>query len=70
VKDNSEDMVAKGRSCYGERRPDAKLTESDVREIRGLLSTGKSQHAIAAMFGINQATVSLIARRKIWKHLE
>ena len=36
----------------------AKLTISQVRKVRKLLSTGKSQWRIAALFGVHQCTIS------------
>ena len=67
--ENSADMVAKGRSLKGERSGNAKLAESDVRDIWSRLALGETQQSIADEYGVNRATISLIKSRKNWKHL-
>jgi hypothetical protein len=64
--DNMHDMAQKGRSTYGEKHPNAKLTESQVLEIRFMLGTLLD---IAEKYGISRNNVSLIKNRKRWKHL-
>jgi len=64
--DNMQDMIRKSRGLHGERHPTHKLTAADVQAIRADL---RSQAVIAAEYGINQATVSKIKRRKKWAHL-
>ena len=54
----------------GELQNHAKLTESDIREIRELLKQGVKQRDIAKQFGIIQQNVSLIGQRKTWGHVE
>src|ERR1700723_102300 len=51
-KENLQDSVQKGRFPHGETHHLAKLTESDVAEIRELSKTVK-QSVIAARFGIS-----------------
>jgi hypothetical protein len=53
----------------GESHPLSKLTEDHVREIRALGASGIKQADIAARFGITQAMVSMIIRRRSWKHV-
>ena len=49
-------------------RPQARLTEADVREIRALAPTvGRKE--LAARFGIHPTYVSAIVRRKNWAHV-
>jgi hypothetical protein len=78
--DNMADMVAKGRGRPGltvrpERAPrgtrngNAKLTESDVREIRQRYDMGETQRGIAAAFGVTQGLVGHIVRGLIWRHV-
>jgi hypothetical protein len=70
AKDNSEDMVDKGRSCYGEKHGQSKLTEDQVSEIISKYSSGKfSQSELAKMFNISQSSISFIIRGVNWKHL-
>lgn len=63
--DNMADMVAKGRQAKGVRHGSAKLTPSQVAEIRGLAGT-MFQHDIAAQFGISKQQVGHIVRGEQW----
>ena len=56
-------------SVKGVRNRKAKLTDEQVREIRGRYSRGEVQTALAKSFGVNQTTISLIVRRKGWAHV-
>ena len=47
----------------------AKLTPSEVREIR-LLGSSMSQQEIAGMFGVSQANISSILRRETWTNID
>jgi hypothetical protein len=68
--ENIADMVKKGRQQRGERQGRAKLTESDVRQIRQLWAEQQLTHAeIARRFGIGAPQVSRIGTRKRWKHV-
>lgn len=67
--DNSADMVKRGRSSFGERRPLAKLTEDQVCAIRKLKAEGKNSFEIAPAFGIAPGTVRNVANRHSWKHV-
>lgn len=69
--DNSRDMVMKGRAirpagsaCYN-----AKLTESDVVQIRELIESGVGVCAIAREFNVSQTTISEIKIGNRWKHV-
>ena len=66
--DNMADRDAKGRGIVqrGELNHNAKLTREDVLAIRS--STG-TLASVAAMFGTDQANVSLIRRRLSWAHV-
>lgn len=71
VKDNMADKMAKGRakSLSGELHGRAKLTTSQVKEIRDRLATGEAQTLIAADYGIAQRTVSRIKNADSWAHV-
>ena len=68
-KDNTQDMVRKGRAkgASGTHHSNARLTEDQVLEIR---AAEGSQKAIAERFGIPSSHVSNIKSRKKWKHLQ
>lgn len=70
-KQNTQDMVAKGRHGRGGRQPASKLTEQSVREARAAYATGKiTQDALARAYGVSQPTMSLVLRGKKWAHVE
>ena len=70
---NSSDMVAKGRSAKcshpGEQNPNARLTDTQVQEIRNRWHSAEKrwglQTALANEFGVSQTTISMIVRSKL-----
>lgn len=72
-KDNMRDASSKGRirnaseRHRGERHPGAKLTQSQVDDIRAECASGALITVVAERFGVNRSTVSLIARGKTWR---
>lgn len=70
--DNSMDMVVRGRSrlCassgHGESNHAAKLTSEDVLAIRLMLGHGKTNKAIAEIFGVTHQAISCIKLGKSW----
>lgn len=78
--DNHRDMDIKGRrriaikehpelAQRGINRWNAKFTEQNIRDIRHLYASGFSQGDIAKRFNSSQPEISLIVRRKTWKHI-
>jgi hypothetical protein len=73
--DNSADMVAKGRSShlahptYGERNAAAKLTSSDVIEIRRLLASGHTLSLLGPRYGVDPVTIAAVCDRRTWRHV-
>ncbi len=66
-KENSEDMVNKGRQAKGERQGASKLTISDVKEIIDLVDNeSMSRKEIADIYGITQANISIIVTGQGW----
>lgn len=71
--DNSADMVAKGRARagVGESKPNAKLTASDIVDIRRAYATGKETYdSIAKRYGTTKQNVRAVVKRQSWKHVE
>lgn len=71
-KNNVDDMVAKGRHGVYDRRgelnPMAKLTNTDVVEIRRLRAElGLTYREIAHLFPVSPDMISFICRRICWK---
>lgn len=82
--DNARDMVSRHRQnrgsdhwtvrnpegVQGENNSAAKLTVQQVSEIRRRYATGGvTQVALAEQFGVDQAHISSIVRRKAWAHV-
>jgi hypothetical protein len=53
----------------GEQNGRAKITESDVLEIRSLIDAGHSQTEVAKKFNVHQTQVSRIYLRQSWRHM-
>lgn len=56
----------------GDNHGGAKLNQFQVQRIRlmkEIMGRKLSQHKIAKMFGMNQATISDILNNKLWKHI-
>lgn len=68
-KENAADAKRHGTWNHGEKVPQSKLTESDVRKIRRM-GRSVNQYAVAQRFGVDQAQVSRIINRKAWAWLE
>ena len=71
AKDNSLDMVKKGRGNYinrakGKDHPRRKLYQSDVDLIRQSYLSGSTQTELAIRFGVSQSQISSITRGKSW----
>jgi hypothetical protein len=55
------------RRRINRRKGAAKLTDSQVKKIRGLLSRGETQTSIAVRFGVSRPAISLIFANKTWR---
>jgi len=66
--DNNADMVSKGRhrsiQKRGSANPRAKLTDIQAEEIRRRYASGERQTSLAAVFGVNQQSISSIVLRR------
>lgn len=68
--ENSLDMTDKGRSTYGARNPNAKLTDAEVSAIRREYANGGVRHLdIAIRYGVSPSLISYVVRRKGWTHV-
>jgi hypothetical protein len=72
-KQNSEDMVSKGRSHHpnhkGENSLVAKLTQDEVNMIKELFATGKyhkQSKTLSKRFGVSPSQISRIVNAKSW----
>jgi Autographiviridae endonuclease len=74
AQENVNDMFRKGRqavrpSLPGETNPLAKLTATQVRQIRTLYDAGVSAAALAIQFGITPTHAKRLGKRQGWNHL-
>lgn len=70
VKDNTDDMIKKGRNPRGVLSHLSKLNEQDVKDIRIKHKEGLSYAEIGRLFKVNECTISSIVLHKTWKHIE
>jgi hypothetical protein len=68
-RENLRDRHRHGTYTEGERHGAAKLTESQVHEIRELLRAGSRAKDIAGRFGVTASTITQIRVGATWKHL-
>lgn len=70
-KENQADRKVHGTylSICGERSHMAVLTETQVRQIKRLLSTGKTHSEIAKAFPVTRGAISAISSGRNWKYL-
>jgi len=64
--DNEPRRIINGHRYSGERNASSKLTVTAVRDIRRLVTSGKSQRAIAKLFSVSHSVIGRIARGQIW----
>lgn len=54
---------------FGENNPAAKLSETDVREIRRLAALGVKRKLLATEWSISYSQISSILTGQTWKHI-
>lgn len=67
--ENTADRVARNRSARGERHGSARLTESQVIEIRRLYAEGHGSPMLARMFGVGKSQINRILTGEKWGHV-
>jgi hypothetical protein len=66
---NVADMVSKGRQQRGERSGKARLTETQVREIRAKYRDGVRVKDLATEYHVVHSAISSIISRRKWGHI-
>lgn len=66
AKQNTADMIAKGRNARGETSPWSKLTSEQAREIK---TSGESAKALAERFGVRVRQIFRIRAGERWAHI-
>lgn len=67
--ENMLDRVKHGGGNHGSRHGMSKLTEEQVREIRGKVSLGWKPAYVAGQYGVSRRLVTMIAAGKRWTHV-
>jgi len=65
--DNENDKILNG--TWGNRIGGAKLTPSQIKDIRVKLQNGKSQNDLANEYGVSRPTITRINNYSIWKDI-
>lgn len=69
--ENMQQCKARGRTPFGEKQGQSKLTDQTVREIRALYASGKfTFDQLAQMFPVRRHTISKAVRRLTWTHID
>lgn len=68
-KENQSHRESHGTTCRGENNVMSKLQAEDISIIRGASKYGIEQKTLAGFFGVSQSAISLVMRRKSWKHI-
>lgn len=66
-KDNSVDMVNKGRSLFGEKHNQAKLS---TKEVIAILTSKQSHRRLAKEYGVCAGMICHIKAGRNWKHIK
>lgn len=72
VKENAQHAASMGLKARGVRQGSSKLSEQDVRAIRDAYRykvNGCDTIALADKYDVSNVLISLIVRRKIWRHI-
>jgi hypothetical protein len=69
-KDNTQDMIKKGREnrLKGSKNKSSRLSEKDVENIRKMLDAKVKLTLIAELYKVHISTISDIKLKKTWKH--
>lgn len=65
-KDNARDALERGRYPRGSGNGRAKLTESQVEEIRQGWAAGETQVSMARRFGVSRSAIQFILNGRTW----
>lgn len=70
-KDNMKDMKKKNRQniCKGSGKPQSKLKENDITQIRIKYKNPLSSSELAKFYGVSKQNILDIINRKAWKHV-
>lgn len=67
-KQNVQDTISVGRNACGEKNGSAKLTSSQVEEIRTRYVNGERPKELALEYGVGRSHIYKIHHRELWKN--
>lgn len=70
TRENCEDTVRHGRSTRGAKNKQVRLTNEQVRDIRRRRANGERGKELASEYGVTEATICDIHKRRTWEWLE
>lgn len=70
LKQKLDNFIIPNKIKNGSKNAMAKLNEDNVKEIKKLLSEGKSLSFIAKIYGVDFTNISMIKRGLTWKHVK
>jgi len=71
TQENTRDKVNKGRQAKGAKQHLAKLTDSQITEIRSKYVPYKtSLRVVGEQYGVGISTIHAIVKNQTWKHVE
>lgn len=68
--ENVDDCGERGRRPRGTEKPNTRLHESDIPEIRRRLASGEGRSPIARSYGVDPQTIRQIETGKTWGHVQ
>lgn len=68
-RENMQDASIKARTCRGEARANAKLTEELVRYIRREVAAGRTHQSLADELQVARLRITKVALRSAWAHV-
>lgn len=68
-KQNLQDMASKGRSTWGEKNPQAKLTVEQVKKIKRGFAQGSTDTELATQFNMSRQAINSIRNNKLWSYI-
>jgi hypothetical protein len=67
-KENTADMVAKGRTAHGDKHPLAKLTQEQAEDIRNRSKLGSSNKSLSIKFGVSVTVIRKILTGRSYRN--
>lgn len=68
-KENTHDIISRGRWALGEKSGTNKITSEEARKIKILIRDGKRNYEIMNLLNVTNDIVGKIRRNKTWKHV-